>query len=49
MAKERGARVVRDIWEEQDDGGKVRFAQVQTVSPGQAGLESLQAQINNII
>ncbi|ROT68811.1 4-hydroxyphenylpyruvate dioxygenase [Penaeus vannamei] len=30
MAKERGAKIVRDIWEEEDAGGKVRFAKVQT-------------------
>lgn len=30
MAKQRGAKIVRDIWEEQDEGGKVRFAMVQT-------------------
>lgn len=30
-ARERGATVVRDIWEESDDFGKVRFATVQTV------------------
>lgn len=30
-AKERGATIVRDIWEESDDFGKVRFATVQTV------------------
>ncbi|KAK3879229.1 hypothetical protein Pcinc_016175, partial [Petrolisthes cinctipes] len=29
-AKERGAKIVKDIWEENDEGGKVRFAQVQT-------------------
>ncbi|KAF4524229.1 hypothetical protein B566_EDAN018194 [Ephemera danica] len=30
IAKERGARIVRDIWEESDQHGKVRFATVQT-------------------
>ncbi|KAK7086752.1 hypothetical protein SK128_005582 [Halocaridina rubra] len=30
MAKERGAKIVKDIWEEEDEGGKVRFAMVQT-------------------
>ncbi|XP_063242156.1 4-hydroxyphenylpyruvate dioxygenase isoform X2 [Bacillus rossius redtenbacheri] len=30
MAKQRGAKVVKDIWEESDEGGRVRFAQVQT-------------------
>ncbi|XP_047484460.1 4-hydroxyphenylpyruvate dioxygenase-like isoform X3 [Penaeus chinensis] len=30
MAKERGAKIVRDIWEEEDAEGKVRFAKVQT-------------------
>ncbi|KAK4318197.1 hypothetical protein Pmani_010774 [Petrolisthes manimaculis] len=29
-AKERGAKIVKDIWEENDEGGKVRFATVQT-------------------
>lgn len=29
-AKERGAKVVREIWEEEDEGGRVRFATVQT-------------------
>ncbi|XP_071513276.1 4-hydroxyphenylpyruvate dioxygenase [Panulirus ornatus] len=29
-AKERGAKIVRDIWEEEDQDGKVRYAQVQT-------------------
>ena len=28
--KERGVKVVRDVWEESDEGGKVRFAKVQT-------------------
>lgn len=32
IAKARGAKVVRDIWEEKDEFGKVRFATVQTVS-----------------
>ncbi|CAG2061369.1 unnamed protein product, partial [Timema podura] len=31
-AKERGAKVLRDIWEESDEDGTVRFAKVQTVS-----------------
>jgi hypothetical protein len=31
-AKERGAKIVRDIWEESDEAGTVRFARVQTVS-----------------
>lgn len=30
-AKERGVSVVRDIWEENDEFGVVRFATVQTV------------------
>ncbi|XP_042860891.1 4-hydroxyphenylpyruvate dioxygenase-like [Penaeus japonicus] len=30
MAKDRGAKIVRDIWEEEDEGGKVRYAKVQT-------------------
>ncbi|XP_055693461.1 4-hydroxyphenylpyruvate dioxygenase [Lutzomyia longipalpis] len=29
-AKQRGAKLVRDIWEEEDEFGKVRFAVVQT-------------------
>ncbi|XP_042220146.1 4-hydroxyphenylpyruvate dioxygenase-like [Homarus americanus] len=29
-AKERGAKVVKEIWEEEDEGGRVRFARVQT-------------------
>jgi len=28
--KERGVKVVKDVWEESDEGGKVRFAKVQT-------------------
>ena len=28
--KERGVKVVRDVWEESDESGKVRFAKVQT-------------------
>jgi 4-hydroxyphenylpyruvate dioxygenase len=31
-ARARGAKIVRDIWEESDDDGKVRFATLQTVS-----------------
>lgn len=31
-AKERGAKIVKDIWTESDEDGKVRFATVQTVS-----------------
>lgn len=30
-AKERGVQVVRDIWQEEDKFGVVRFATVQTV------------------
>ena len=30
-AKERGVQVVRDIWQEEDEFGVVRFATVQTV------------------
>ncbi|XP_012257216.1 4-hydroxyphenylpyruvate dioxygenase [Athalia rosae] len=30
IAKERGAKIVRDVWEERDDFGVVRFATVQT-------------------
>jgi 4-hydroxyphenylpyruvate dioxygenase len=29
VAKERGGKVIRDIWEEEDEGGKVRMATVQ--------------------
>jgi 4-hydroxyphenylpyruvate dioxygenase len=29
-AKERGAKLVKDIWEESDENGKVRFAVIQT-------------------
>ncbi|PSN31547.1 4-hydroxyphenylpyruvate dioxygenase [Blattella germanica] len=29
-AKERGAKIIKDIWEEKDEGGIVRFARVQT-------------------
>jgi len=29
-SKEKGVKVVKDIWEEEDEGGKVRFATVQT-------------------
>ena len=28
--QEKGVSVVRDVWEEEDEGGKVRFATVQT-------------------
>lgn len=31
-AKERGAEVIRDTWEESDEFGTVRFATVKTVS-----------------
>lgn len=31
-AKERGATVVRDTWQEEDEFGVVRFATIQTVS-----------------
>lgn len=31
-ARERGAKIVRDIWEESDDDGTVRFAVLKTVS-----------------
>lgn len=31
-AKERGAKIIKDIWEESDEAGAVRFARVQTVS-----------------
>lgn len=31
-AKDQGAVVVKDIWEEADEFGKVRFATVRTVS-----------------
>lgn len=30
-ARERGAKIVRDIWQEEDEFGVVRFATVQTV------------------
>ena len=30
MSRERGAKVVKEIWEESDENGKVRFATVQT-------------------
>merc|ERR1712121_53110 len=30
MGKAKGVKVVKDIWTEEDDGGKVRFATVQT-------------------
>merc|ERR1711962_679665 len=30
VAKQRGASIVRDIWEEKDDKGVVRFAQIKT-------------------
>lgn len=29
-AKKRGVKIVKDIWEEEDQDGKVRFARVQT-------------------
>jgi len=28
--KEKGVKIVKDVWEEEDEGGKVRFATVQT-------------------
>ena len=28
--REKGVKVVKDVWEEEDEGGKVRFARVQT-------------------
>jgi hypothetical protein len=31
-AKEHGAKIIQDIWEESDENGAVRFARVQTVS-----------------
>lgn len=31
-ARDRGARIVKDIWEESDEFGSVRFAVLQTVS-----------------
>lgn len=31
-AKDRGAKIVQNIWEESDENGTVRFARVQTVS-----------------
>jgi len=30
MAKERGAKIVKDIWTEEDEGGKAKFGRVQT-------------------
>merc|ERR1719147_204143 len=30
IAKKRGAEIVKDIWEESDEGGVVRFAQLKT-------------------
>lgn len=30
-ARERGAKIVRDIWEEKDENGTARFATIQTV------------------
>lgn len=32
VAKQKGAKVVRDIWEESDEYGTVRMATVRTVS-----------------
>lgn len=32
IAKQRGAKIVKDIWEEKDEHGTVRMATVQTVS-----------------
>jgi hypothetical protein len=31
-AKERGAKILKDIWKESDEAGTIRFARVQTVS-----------------
>lgn len=31
LARERGAKIVREIWEESDEDGTVRFATLQTV------------------
>jgi len=30
QSKKKGVKIVKDIWEEEDEGGKVRFAMVQT-------------------
>lgn len=30
VAKEKGAKIVKEIWEESDENGKVRFGTVQT-------------------
>ena len=30
VLQERGVTVVKDIWTEEDEGGKVRFATIQT-------------------
>jgi len=45
MAKQKGAKVIKDIWEEKDEFGVVRFATVQTVS----GISSLIQIFNQII
>ena len=43
-AKDRGATIVRDIWEDSDGAGTVRFATVQTVR----SLESLTFHLSKI-
>lgn len=31
-ARDRGAKIVRDVWEESDENGTVKFAVLQTVN-----------------
>lgn len=32
MAKQKGAKIIRDVWEEKDEFGIIRFATLKTVS-----------------
>nr|CAD7576322.1 unnamed protein product [Timema californicum] len=46
-AKERGAKILRDIWEERDEDGTVRFAQVQTEDPKEIRMIKKLSQMNS--
>lgn len=48
MAKQRGAKVIKEIWEESDEFGTVRFATVQTVSVLKFNRIQLTLQLNYI-
>lgn len=49
MAKQRGAKVIKEIWEESDDFGTVRFATVQTVRVLKINWIQLTLKLNNVI